>query len=199
MNAVALFKMGASRPDHRSAAVKLGGIAQGIHGVHTGAVPGHQVAHPVSTEVFDYSFRSRPKFCTAIMKILAHTLFLAFLALAAFEDAGAQFIQGRDLLGTEVIDEKSKRGNVRLSRGIVAYSGLQIEVTGGAEVVKRVTVRFEDRSSESFHDSRLALRNGRSDVLWFRSQNQALDRISLLYVADAGQYSGTEIRVYGVR
>ena len=130
---------------------------------------------------------------------LTFPFFLAASFLFATTDATAQFINSQDLLGSEVLSEKSKRGNVRLGRSGARYSGIMIEVPGGAKVVKRVTVQFEDRSSESFNESRLKLQNGRSDVLWFRSRDMAVDRVSLLYFPDAGIHKGTEIRVFGIR
>ncbi|MDX1459651.1 MAG: hypothetical protein R3348_01175 [Xanthomonadales bacterium] len=133
------------------------------------------------------------------MKFLILPVLFIFLALAVPGTAVPQFIGGQDFLGVAEVKEKSKRGSIRLGRGGAGYSGVVIEVPGGAEVVKRLTVQFADRTSESFSESRLKLHNGRSDALWFRSRDQVIERISLLYIPDAGKHSGTEVRVYGIR
>lgn len=131
--------------------------------------------------------------------VLLAAFFGISLTLAGPTVAVAQLVNAQDLLGSEMLEEKSKRGNIRLGRGTYRYSGIMLEVQGGARVVKRLTVQFEDRSSESFNESRLKLQNGRSDVLWLRSRDQVVDKVSLLYFPDAGIHKGTEIRVYGIR
>ncbi|NNE06313.1 MAG: hypothetical protein HKN15_11380 [Xanthomonadales bacterium] len=143
--------------------------------------------------------RCEAPFQLHVLSRLKRALWLTALMLALPFGADAQFVNQQELLGVEVLKEKSKRGSLRLGRGGARYSGIVIEVPGSVTILKRVTVQFEDRSSESFNESRLKFQNGRSDVMWFRSREQVIDRVSLLYFPDSGIHKGTEIRVYGVR
>ena len=121
------------------------------------------------------------------------------LLLGGFSMAEAQVYGQSDLLGSQRLSEKSKRDNVRVMRAGTKYSGIQVEVVGAGNILKRVTVQFEDRSSENFNESRLKSKGSRTDVLWFRSRNQAIEKISLLYNPDVAINEGAEVRVYGIR
>lgn len=133
------------------------------------------------------------------MKKTKLLMFLAALLLTAGNSPMAQVYGQSDLLGSQRLDEKSKRDTVRVAQRGATYSGIQIEVVGAGNILKRATVQFDDRSSENFNESRLKSKSQRTDILWFRSRNMAIEKVSLLYHPDVTVAEGAEIRVYGIR
>jgi hypothetical protein len=94
---------------------------------------------------------------------------------------------------------KSKRDTVRVGLSGGEYSAIQLEIIGTANVIKRITVRFEDRSSQTFNDHQLKLQGQRTDILWLRNGKQVIDRVSFLYDPEVVINEGTEIKLYGLR
>jgi len=121
------------------------------------------------------------------------------LMLTASAAVLAQVYASGDFLAGQKLDAKSKRDSVRIANRGTAYSGVQIQVTGAGNVIKRLTVQFDDRSSESFSDSHLQLQGQSTAVIWFRSGRQVVSKVSLLYHPDMPVSEGAEIRIYGIR
>jgi hypothetical protein len=121
-----------------------------------------------------------------------------FLFATAFS-LQAQHYNQVVFIDSQSLGEKSKRDTFRVGNSGGEYSGIQVETIGAANVIKRITVRFEDRSSQTFNDSQLKMQAQRSDILWFRSGNQVIDRVSVLYNPEIVINEGAEIKLYGLR
>jgi hypothetical protein len=130
---------------------------------------------------------------------IASSFALCFYLLAGTTALQAQHYSQMILIDSKMLKVKSKRDTFRVGTYSGKYSGISVETVGANNIIKRVTVRFEDDSSQVINDSQLKFKNQRTDIIWFRTGSQAVEKVSILYDPDVPINEGAEIKLYGVR